>query len=85
MVVVPKLHGDIHICKDFKPLNGNVLQVTSSFIALCRWGNAQQKTFQDIKAQLTDEFPTLALYRPDTPTKIFANAFAYWLEAVIFQ
>jgi hypothetical protein len=48
------------------------------------WGPGQQKAFQDIKAQLASP-PTLALYSPDAPTKICADASAYGLGAVILQ
>ena len=48
------------------------------------WRPGQQKALQDIKAQLASP-PTLALYSPDAPTKICADASAYGLGAVILQ
>ena len=48
------------------------------------WGSAQDAAFQAIKAELARP-TTLALYSPDTPTKIAADASAYGLRAVLLQ
>ena len=48
------------------------------------WGPAQDEAFKEIKAELARP-TTLALYNPDTPTKICADASAYGLGAVLLQ
>ena len=48
------------------------------------WGPAQDAAFKAIKAELARP-TTLALYSPDIPTKIAADASAYGLGAVLLQ
>ena len=48
------------------------------------WGPAQDAAFKAIKAELARP-TTLALYSPDVPTKIAADASAYGLGAVLLQ
>ena len=48
------------------------------------WGPPQEKAFQDIKNEMVK--PTiLAIYNPDAPTKISADASAFGLGAVLLQ
>ena len=46
------------------------------------WGPTQAEAFKEIKAELVRP-TTLALYNPDAPTKICADASAYGLGAVL--
>ena len=46
------------------------------------WNAAQQKTFNSIKAELTSP-SILALYNPNYPTRLFADASSFGLGAVI--
>ena len=48
------------------------------------WGPTQDEAFKEIKAELARP-TTLALYKPDAPTKICADASAYGLGAVLLQ
>ena len=48
------------------------------------WGPAQEEAFKEVKAELTRP-TTLALYSPDLPTKICADASTYGLGAVLLQ
>ena len=48
------------------------------------WGPAQDKAFQEIKAKMTRP-TTLAVYNPDAPTKICADASTYGLGVVLLQ
>lgn len=48
------------------------------------WNEAQQSAFDNIKAELSSS-PTLALYNPNYPTRISADASSFGLGAVLTQ